>query len=185
MEKYDWYKKLDSGNISLEQGDLIKSCPIVLPPNQLEGLEEYEFEIIDYDVIIMSQSCDLEQEKVKNVLVSPYTTFNNYLEAIPQNQRDKNGNVSKKRKERDFDDFRKGLKPNYHLINKDIEKGIEDFLLVDFRNVYGVHIDFLKEHIKTLENRVRLLPPYREHLAQAFARFFMRVGLPQNIPQYK
>jgi hypothetical protein len=26
--------------------------------------------------------------------------------------------------------------------------------------------------------RFRLLPPYREHLSQAFARFFMRVGLP-------
>jgi hypothetical protein len=24
---------------------------------------------------------------------------------------------------------------------------------------------------------LRLLPPYREHLSQAFARFFMRVGL--------
>jgi len=27
-------------------------------------------------------------------------------------------------------------------------------------------------------SRFRLLPPYREHLSQAFARFFMRVGLP-------
>jgi hypothetical protein len=26
-------------------------------------------------------------------------------------------------------------------------------------------------------SRFRLLPPYREHLSQAFARFFMRVGL--------
>ena len=30
--------------------------------------------------------------------------------------------------------------------------------------------------------RLRLNPPYREHLAQAFARFFMRVGLPVDIP---
>jgi hypothetical protein len=29
--------------------------------------------------------------------------------------------------------------------------------------------------------RLRLLPPYREHLSQAFARFFMRVGLPQPV----
>jgi hypothetical protein len=29
--------------------------------------------------------------------------------------------------------------------------------------------------------RLRLLPPYREHLSQAFARFFMRVSLPQPI----
>ena len=30
-------------------------------------------------------------------------------------------------------------------------------------------------------DRIRVLPPYREHLSQAFARFFMRVGLPQDI----
>ena len=29
--------------------------------------------------------------------------------------------------------------------------------------------------------RLRLRPPYREHLSQAFARFFMRVGLPQPV----
>jgi hypothetical protein len=33
--------------------------------------------------------------------------------------------------------------------------------------------------------RLRLLPPYREHLSQAFARFFMRVGLPTDIPKFK
>jgi hypothetical protein len=31
---------------------------------------------------------------------------------------------------------------------------------------------------------VILLPPYREHLSQAFARFFMRVGLPVDIPPF-
>jgi len=33
--------------------------------------------------------------------------------------------------------------------------------------------------------RLRLLPPYREHLSQAFARFFMRVGLPVDIPAFR
>jgi|GEM_PF-2963531 hypothetical protein len=31
------------------------------------------------------------------------------------------------------------------------------------------------------ENVTRLLPPYREHLSQAFDHFFMRVGLPVPI----
>jgi len=31
----------------------------------------------------------------------------------------------------------------------------------------------------------RRLPPYREHLSQAFARYFMRVGLPQDITPFK
>ncbi len=36
-----------------------------------------------------------------------------------------------------------------------------------------------------LPSRLRLLPPYREHLAQGFARFFMRVGLPVDIPAFR
>ena len=28
--------------------------------------------------------------------------------------------------------------------------------------------------------RLRLLSPYKEHFAQSFARFFMRVGLPRD-----
>jgi len=29
------------------------------------------------------------------------------------------------------------------------------------------------------------MEPYREHLAQAFARFFMRVGLPVDISPFR
>jgi hypothetical protein len=49
--------------------------------------------------------------------------------------------------------------------------------VVDFRNVFSLPFDFLKSYCAEGE-RLRLLPPYREHLSQAFARFFMRVGLP-------
>jgi hypothetical protein len=43
--------------------------------------------------------------------------------------------------------------------------------------------DLLREYVKD-KKRIRLLPPYREHLSQAFARHFMRVGLPSGIPQF-
>jgi hypothetical protein len=52
---------------------------------------------------------------------------------------------------------------------------------VDFKNVYGIHFDFLLDLIRQPSPRIRLLPPYREHLSQAFARYFMRVGLPLDI----
>jgi hypothetical protein len=58
---------------------------------------------------------------------------------------------------------------------------VSDYLVVDFSNVYGVDFDTIMEISKTLDKKVRLLPPYREHLSQAFARYFMRVGLPQDI----
>lgn len=35
-----------------------------------------------------------------------------------------------------------------------------------------------------IDGIVTLNSPYKEHLSQAYARFFMRVGLPTNISLY-
>jgi hypothetical protein len=54
--------------------------------------------------------------------------------------------------------------------------------VVDFHYVYSAPRSFLESLLKQrVQTRLRLLPPYREHLSQAFARFFMRVGLPVPI----
>lgn len=54
--------------------------------------------------------------------------------------------------------------------------------VVDFHDVYTIPKAFL-ESLLIMRNqpRLRLLPPYREHLSQSFARFFMRVGLPVGV----
>ena len=175
---YPWYKQILSPSTDLLQGDLIPNCPIIIPPKLLPLDGIYDFEIVEYDVVIVSQSCDLENGKVENVLVCPYATFKQFL----LNSLKPDEKLSKGKIKNDFNDFRKGNQPNYHLLDKDPTVGLSDYLVVDFRNVFAVHIDFLKSHVEPIANRVRLLPPYREHLSQAFARFFMRVGLPQNIP---
>ncbi len=72
------------------------------------------------------------------------------------------------------------------MLNKCETEGFEtDYLVVDFRSVYSVPFDFLVGLAERRGERLRLLPPYREHLSQAFARFFMRVGLPVDIPPFK
>jgi len=50
--------------------------------------------------------------------------------------------------------------------------------------LFGVHLSTLKELAAQQALRQRLLPPYREHLAPAFARFFMRVGLPIDVSPF-
>ncbi len=82
--------------------------------------------------------------------------------------------------------LRRGYLPGYHLLNRCEIEGFEtDYLVVDFRTVYSVPFDFIVNLAKSRKKRIRLLPPYREHLSQAFARFFMRVGLPVDIPKFK
>ncbi len=123
----------------------------------------------------MSQSCDLVQNKLELVLVCPIWSLSEFENKNPSYK-------GPKMKE----SLRRGYLPGYHLLNRcEIDGFKTDYLVVDFRNIYSVPFDFLVELSKKRGNRLRLLPPYREHLSQAFARFFMRVGLPVDIPQFK
>jgi len=58
-------------------------------------------------------------------------------------------------------------------------------LVVDFRQIFSLPVPYLRKHAASLGSRWRLQSPYREHFSQAFARFFMRVGLPAAIPAFK
>lgn len=173
MEKiYPWYDIVDS-NADLLQGDFIKECPVVIPPSEI--FNDVEVRIINYDVVIMSQSCDLVQRKLDLVLVSP---------VWPLTEFEKRSEFFKSRKGKEA--LRQGNVPGYHLLNKCEMDGFKtDYLVVDFRSVYSIPFDFLISLAASRGTRLRLLPPYREHLSQAFARFFMRVGLPVDIPPFK
>lgn len=60
-----------------------------------------------------------------------------------------------------------------------------DSLVVDFRQIYSLPINFLRNFAAKAEIRKRLKSPYLEHTAQSFGRFLMRVGLPSGIEQFK
>ena len=72
-QTYPWFEVV-SGDV-LEQGDILDSCPVFSPPEDLAG-EDYKtamFNWNDVDVIVLSQSCDLVlgREKVSEVLFCP------------------------------------------------------------------------------------------------------------------
>jgi len=176
MEKeYPWYDVVN-GDEDLLQGDFIQECPVIIPPSEIsDETKVHESRVISYNVIIMSQSCDLVQRKIDLVLVCPIW---------PLSEFEKKSEFFKSSKGKEA--LRKGNVPGYHLLNKCEIGGFKtDYLIVDFRAVYSVDCDFIFHLAKERGKRLRLLPPYREHLSQAFARFFMRVGLPVNIPPFK
>ncbi|MGD9854003.1 MAG: hypothetical protein AB7U20_03545, partial [Planctomycetaceae bacterium] len=128
------------------------------------------------DVIVMSQSCDLApgREKVPEVLLCGLWTFDE-LQGVKHFQ-------TAQGKE----DARRGNMPGFHLISACDERGFEsDIRVIDFRRVYTAPVEYLRKRAIDAGPRLRLLPPCREHLSQAFARFFMRVGLPVDIPPFK
>lgn len=184
---YPWYEWLPAAHLTLEQGDLIQYCPIVrLPESFKPGVEQevdvQETVVDEFNVVVMSQSCDLTHEgKITNVLVCPYYFFRQY---VAEKARDSGNSLTTKAVTAYYEELRKGQQPNYHLLQQPGPPfQEEDSLVVDFRNVYAVHFSFLRQYVTTLPQRPRLLAPYREHLSQAFARFFMRVGLPQDLPK--
>ena len=84
-----------------------------------------------------------------------------------------------------WEEARKGRHQGYHVLNQcEIEDHRLDFAIVDMRRAFSLSVDLVRQHAQSLGPRLRLLPPYREHLSQAFARFFMRVGLPTDIPPF-
>lgn len=182
---YPWYGTIEHSD-EIRQGDFILECPIIIPPSNFNfntGDDEIPFNesltIKALNTIVVSQSCDLENNKVEIVLVCPYYSLEEFIGSFPQSDQTGKGRQKK------LDALKQGNLPPYHLLNRDPSNGLEDFSVVDFRNVYGVNFHFLKKYVASIESRVRLLPPYREHLSQAFARFFMRVGLPNDIEGLK
>lgn len=161
---YPWYEKPDQIE-KITQGDIIFSCPVLLPKTYDETKGELHSDLRIMDVIVMSQACDLSQGKIKDVLLC--------------------GLIDLKNEDKDkISSIKKGYQPSYHLISKseitDVSMG---YRIVDFKNVYSLPVDILQNFAHKSLYRLRLLPPYREHLSQAFARVFMRVGLPNDLSE--
>jgi hypothetical protein len=178
-QDYPWYELVEGSE--LMQGDFLDRCPIIIPPRDFElpvSKErpiETKVGVQTYDVVVMSQSCDLAQEKLDLVLVCPHWSLEEFG---AENEHFK----SQKGKE----ELRRGNVPGYHLLSEHkAEVGGKGIRVVDFRTVYSLPLEFVKTFATRSGKRLRLLPPYREHLSQAFARFFMRVGLPADIQPFK
>jgi hypothetical protein len=174
---YPWYGVVE-GN-ELEQGDFLFDCPVLEPTIEL-GLAQTDKEgeiqatIQVYDVIVLSQSCDLVQGKLDLVLVCPHWLLSVFEQA--------DGFF---RSSRGKEDIRRGNMPGYHMLSAcDLEDFGSEVRIVNFRQVFGLPLAFVQQLASSQSPRLRLLPPYREHLAQAFARFIMRVGLPVDIPPF-
>ncbi|GET29325.1 hypothetical protein [Prolixibacter sp. SD074] len=171
---YPWYSLVEQEN-DIQQGDFIINCPVIIPPAALSIDDIPDVDVKKMDAVILTQSCDLVSKNIDNILVCRYFSLTDFFNEIQKNE-----TLNAKRRKSLVANLKKGHLVSYHLLNK--QEGIfEDYLIVDFKNVYGIHRTTLEEIIKNMDKRIRLLPPYREHLSQAFARYFMRVGLPQDI----
>lgn len=169
-----WWIQVEGPDLA--QGDYLPRClvPFFEPDYGAEGRIQ-EVAVKEYDCIVLTQSCDLENNKAPLVALCPIYPLSTYEEVNP-NFKQKGA----------WERVRQGRIEGLHLVaSHDDPSNNRSCLVADFREIYSLPIGYLKQHAESLGQRWRLQSPYLEHFSQAFARFFMRVGLPSSIPQFK
>ena len=166
---YPWYRLVTDG--SLEQGDLLFDFPFVsvlATYDEIMADQVGSAEKVFYDIVVLTQSCDLAKGKVEHVLLCP---FFRKAELGPKFKGlDKSGGEK---------EVQRGKWESLYLLPPCQVGGInQEPRIVNFRQVLAVPFDVVAVHAIRQAQRARLCPPYREHLAQAFARFIMRIGFP-------
>ncbi len=182
MNDQGWYE-LTEGPVIL-QGDILRRTPITAPetPSQwpLPGAaQSVEVRVRYYDLVVMSQSCDLANEKAGEVLLAQLIPW----PEVVRTELERGNSWIKSSK------FRKSLVeggvPNLSLLHKRENEPQLSWSVVDFRRLFVLPAPFVCQFAASLGPRLRLRSPYREHLAQAFARYFMRVGLPHDAKAFE
>ncbi|MEO8218988.1 MAG: hypothetical protein ABI718_18080, partial [Acidobacteriota bacterium] len=85
-----------------------------------------------------------------------------------------------------WEEVRKGRLEGLHLLGSpDDPENNRGSLVVDFGQIFSLPPAYLEMKAEAAGERLRLDSPYLEHFSQAFARYFMRVGLPSQISPFK
>ncbi len=174
---FTWYTELYSSN-EITQGDILTNCTLPIPNVSIYEAIIQEKEEVDEPIdiksanlIVLSQACDILNEKIDSIVLCPIWS----LDVVIKENEYYKGNKAR-------ESLRQGKEPSYHLLQKYESENINmDYSVVDFHQIYTLPKGYLKKIAYALKYRIRLSPPYREHLSQAFARYFMRVGLPLDI----
>jgi hypothetical protein len=169
-----WWGQVEGSNLA--QGDYLPSCLVPIFNPDYGTSDRIENVLVrEYDCIIVTQSCDLENDKAPLVALCPIYAIAVFEGANP-----------KFAGKREWERVRQGRVEGLHLFASPNERNNnKSCLVVSFREIYSLPIGYLSNHAVDLGQRWRLQSPYLEHFSQAFARFFMRVGLPSSIPPFK
>jgi hypothetical protein len=181
MSDHDWYELTEGG--SLVQGDILMNCPVFTVCGGLQWplqvTSQIEVEAKVFDLVVMTQSCDLENEKVEDILLAQLACWADVVQAEVER-----GNESVRSRK-----FRKllvdGNVPGLSLLHKRDASPVLPWSVVDFHRLFTLPKAFATQFAASAGQRLRIRSPYREHLAQGFARYFMRVGLPHDARDFE
>lgn len=169
MDDPDCY--IEVSDNSLRQCDIIHDCPAIVFPESYAGESDIEVTIDHYDAIILSQSCDLLSKKIPQIIVAPIAPLSVFRKHNPK----LNNNQIKQ--------IRRGMMYRYLMLYPcPLWVGYEtEELVIDFGKLFGVPRSIIENIVRITDKRIRIISPFREHIAQNFGFSFMRVALPEPV----
>ena len=172
MNESDYWRVVSGP--ALNQGDLLHGCLVpVFDTVKLSG-EVVEVPLDQADLLVATQSCDLEQGKSPFVVLVRVTTMRVFGNATPEMTGTQWNQVVQRR-----------IEYLLMLRSPELPELGTDSLVVDFRQVVTLPIGWVENHAASLGNRWRLKSPYLEDFSQVFGNYFARVALPAPIPRFK
>lgn len=175
-----WYQVVDSNQLTsetlLEQGDILRDCPRF----SIEGLDrwspnaEIDVAMDLVQAVVLTQTCDLVQKKVEWVLLAVVVPWPDAREAMVA----QGNQAAKSRKFREA--LVQGNLPALALLHRHTDAPEMNWSIVDFHQLFVLPKSLVLDVAGQNGARLRLASPFKEHLSQAFARYFMRVGLPND-----
>lgn len=160
-EKFPWYEVI-TGENKLEQGDILEDWIVPVPNIKTSEIVEQNFTLM-----LMTQTCDIE-DGISHLIFCPVWTIEKIVGEQPTFSKPATiGNLTR------------GRIIGFYPINKSNEASfIRPWRIVQFQRIIEIETNNVVNREQINIPRLRLLPPYRESISQAFARYFMRVGLP-------
>ena len=149
----------------LDQGDLVDHC-LILSVKEFDpdGNDPPEINVARSRVLVLTQACDLANQKVTNLTVAVVYEAQFIVDQGLLKPADVRGPV------------RAARVYGWYFLPASSDLGLNE-MIVDLRQLHTVRLDLLTVLSKAGRRRARLLSPYREHLAKHFADTFSRIGL--------
>ena len=155
---------------SIKQGDIFFDIPIIAPtPNPEDYTQGNKIQLLieTFDVVVVSQTCDLNKQKIEYVTLCPHWPFSELSERRPEFG--KSGLLG---------NIKKSLRvPRYYYME---ECNIEGFergeSIVCFEEILRAPRSLLESY--TGGDRIRLTTEFTYALMYSFGHFFIRPATP-------
>jgi len=155
--------------VDILQGDFIENCPNFLISPTWEPDSEEEVLVKIYKAVVLTNSCDIVNEKIDNILVAPVEDIKVFAGKNPE------VNIRQI--------IQNKIYRYCHLPPCLLNSHKSDGFIVDFSKAFSVPREYFKSLVASQRNRLRVRPPYREHLSHRFGESISRVALPQLTPR--